>query len=197
MNNSDITIRVASTDDASALLAIYAPYVEATAITFEYIVPSVEEFTRRIRTTLEKYPYLVAEHRDGRLLGYAYASPFKARAAYDWAVETTIYLAPEAKCCGLGRRLYEALEQALKAQNILNLNACISEPEVEDEYLTKQSHRFHEHMGYRLVGEFHLCGYKFNRWYHMIWMEKHIGEHTADQPAVIPFPQLTETRNCD
>ena len=193
---TDIRIRMARWEDAPALLDIFTPYVLQTAVAFNYEPPTLEEFRATMEDRLRRYPYLVAQ-RGGELIGYAYASPFKARAAYDWAVETTIYLAPEAKGCGLGRRLYEALEQALKAQNILNLNACISEPEVEDEYLTKQSHRFHEHMGYRLVGEFHLCGYKFNRWYHMIWMEKHIGEHTADQPAVIPFLQLTETRNCD
>ena len=85
-------IRVAREEDAAALLEIYAPYVLETAITFEYDVPSAEEFAGRIRHTLERYPYLVAEDESGELLGYAYASPFHARPAYDWAVETSFYV---------------------------------------------------------------------------------------------------------
>ena len=91
---------------------------------------------------------------------------------------------------GLGRRLYEAIDVISKAQNILNLNACIGSPETEDEYLTRNSIQFHSHMGYKMVGEFYKCGYKFGRWYNMVWMEKIIGEHPAEPMAVIPFPEL-------
>ena len=129
-------IRVATPQDAGALLAIYAPYVTDTAITFEYEVPSLTEFRERIRHTLERYPYLVME-QDGEILGYAYAGPFKERAAYDWAVETTIYVKQGMKKQGIGRKLYQALEDILIRQNILNLNACIGYPTVEDEYLTR------------------------------------------------------------
>ena len=83
--------------------------------------------------------------------------------------------------------LYGALERALKKQNILNLYACIAWPEEEDEYLTKDSEAFHRRLGYRLAGEFRRCGYKFGRWYHMIWMEKHIGPHPDCPEAVVPF----------
>lgn len=189
MNTAEICIRVARESDAPELLAIYAPYVEKTAITFEYDVPSAEEFAGRIRHTLEKYPYLVAEC-GGELIGYAYASPFKTRAAYDWAVETSIYVKRDRKHSGVGRKLYEALESALRAQRILNVNACIACPEIDDEYLTKDSVDFHAHLGYRMVGQFHQCGYKFGRWYHMVWMEKFIGEHEENQPPVIPFPEV-------
>lgn len=182
----DCLIRVASPKDAEALLRIYAPYVEKTAITFEYDVPSVEEFAGRIARTLERYPYLVAEE-DGAALGYACAGAFNNRAAYDWAVETTVYIAEDAKRRGLGKRLYQALEQALSAQNILNLNACIAYPAQEDPYLTRDSVEFHRRLGYRMVGTFTQCGYKFDRWYDMVWMEKHIGAHAAPQPAVKPF----------
>ena len=185
--NTFITIRTATLSDAQALLNIYAPYVEYTAITFEYDVPSVEEFAFRIKNTLQKYPYLVAE-KNGRLLGYAYASPFHERPAYDWAVETSIYVDQNIKHQGIGRRLHDALEDALRSQGILNMNACIAYPEAEDEYLTKNSVEFHTHMGYRLVGEFHKCGYKFNRWYNMVWMEKLIGEHlTVQEPPKFPL----------
>ena len=186
--NTFITIRTAILSDAQALLNIYAPYVEYTAITFEYDVPSVEEFASRIKNTLQKYPYLVAE-KNGRLLGYAYASPFHERPAYDWAVETSIYVDQNIKHQGIGRRLHDALEDALRSQGILNMNACIAYPPEEDEYLDKNSVEFHTHMGYRLVGEFYKCGYKFHRWYNMVWMEKLIGNHLSDQKPP-KFPAL-------
>ncbi len=91
---------------------------------------------------------------------------------------------------GVGKKLYTALEAVSKAQNILNMNACIGYPETEDPYLTKNSVQFHAHMGYRMVGEFYKCGYKFGTWYNMVWMEKIIGLHTPDPAPVIPFPDL-------
>ena len=188
-----VRIRTATVEDAEAILAIYAPYVTDTAITFEYEVPGIEEFQERIRHTLKRYPYLAAE-KDGVIIGYAYAGPFKERAAYDWAVETTIYVDISRKKMGIGKKLYAALEQSLAQQNILNLNACIGYPEQEDEYLTKNSVEFHKHLGYRLVGEFYQCGYKFGRWYNMVWMEKQIGKHTDDPRPVIPFEELESHR---
>lgn len=184
-------IRVATPEDAEALLDIYAPYVTDTAITFEYEVPSLTEFRKRIRHTLERYPYLVME-QNGEILGYAYAGPFKERAAYDWAVETTIYVKQGMKKQGIGRKLYQALEDTLIRQNILNLNACIGYPTVEDEYLTRNSMEFHQHLGYRLVGQFYRCGYKFGRWYDMVWMEKLVGEHGVEPVRVKPFPELQQ-----
>ena len=182
-------IEKATPQDAAALLEIYAPYVRDTAITFEYEVPSVQEFRHRIEMTLEKYPYIVAE-QNGEILGYAYAGAFKERAAYDWAVEVTIYVRQDNHKAGLGKYLYQALEAICKAQHITNLNACIGYLETDDCYLTKNSAQFHAHLGYRMVGIFHQCGYKFGRWYHMVWMEKIIGEHHAVQEPVIPFSQL-------
>ena len=91
---------------------------------------------------------------------------------------------------GYGKELYEALEKALKAQNITNLYACIGYPEVEDQYLTKNSVQYHEHLGYRFIGTFKKCGYKFNRWYDMVWMEKMIGEHSKNQKEVILFREI-------
>ena len=186
MKNQEITIRTAMPEDAEKLLAIYRPYVLKTAITFEYDVPGVEEFKGRICHTLEKYPYLVAE-QDGALLGYAYVSPFKERAAYDWAVETSIYVDWDKKKMGIGKLLHNALEQVLKQMGILNMEACIGYPEADDEYLTKNSAQFHDHLGYRMVGEFYRCGYKFGRWYNMVWMEKLIGEHGENMEAPKAF----------
>lgn len=181
-------IRIAKAEDAEGLLNIYEPYVRNTAITFEYTVPSVDEFRLRIEHILQKYPYLVAE-RNGVIAGYAYAGPFKGRAAYDRAVETTIYVRQDLKRTGIGRELYYALEKVLSHQNFLNLYACIGYPQVEDEYLTKNSVWFHEHIGYRIVGHFYNCGYKFGRWYDMVWMEKFIGTHTDNPPAVKWFAE--------
>lgn len=171
-----IIIRKIEPEDAAALLSIYAPYVEQTAVTFEYDVPTEEAFRQRMETISAKYPYLVAED-GGRVVGYAYASTFKDRAAYQWSVETSIYVATTERGRGIGRQLHDALERALRSQGILNMNACISYIEPEDEYLTLDSVRFHQHLGYRQVAHFHQCGKKFGRWYDMIWMEKIIGEH--------------------
>lgn len=171
-----LTVREARPDDAQALLDIYAYYVENTAITFEYDVPTVSEFRSRIENTLKKYPYLVAE-RDGDTVGYAYADVFKGRAAYDRSCELSVYVRHGLTRGGVGKALYTELEKKLKAMGMLNLYACIAYPEKEDEYLTRNSAEYHEHLGFVTVGRFHKCGYKFRRWYDMIWMEKIIGEH--------------------
>lgn len=185
-------IRIAREEDAAGLLEIYRPYVTDTAITFEYEVPSAEEFRERIRSTLEKYPYFV-EEKNGRIEGYAYAGAFKGRAAYDWAVETSIYVDGDTRRNGVGRALYEALEKALRLQGIRNAEACIAAPRGQDPYLNEDSIRFHEHSGYRMVGRFEKCAYKFHRWYDMVWMEKFIGDHPEAPvvlPPVLPFREL-------
>lgn len=189
MPKMPIIIRTATPEDAPAILTIYAPYVVQTAITFEYEIPSLEDFTERIIHTLKRYPYLVAIC-DSEIVGYAYVGPFHARPAYDWTVETSIYVRMDCKRKGIGHALYEALEEILKRQGILNMEACIAYPELPDEYLTRDSVFFHEKNGYRMVGEFYQCGFKFNRWYNMVWMEKLIGEHTVRQAPIIPFPEL-------
>ena len=190
---NDIRIRTATKADVPAMLAIYAPYVRETAISFEYEVPSVGEFEGRLTRTLARYPWLVAE-QDGNLLGYAYASAFHPRKAYDWCAEASIYVAQEARGRGIGAGLYQRLETLLKRQNILLLYACIARPPQEDARLTCASIRFHTRMGYRSVGEFPRCGFKFGTWYDMVWMEKRLAE-PADPPApVIPFPEADKER---
>lgn len=190
---ADITFRTATEDDAGRLLEIYAYYVEQTAITFEWTVPTLEEFAGRMRRTLEKYPYIVAEE-GGRIVGYAYAGSFVGREAYSWSVETTIYLDAAERHHGAGKKLYLALEETLRRMGIINLNACIGYPcGADDEHLTRNSAQFHEHLGYRLVGEFHRCGYKFGRWYDMVWMEKMLGDHPDAPEPVLPFPAIRES----
>ncbi len=167
-------IRNCRLDDAEALVKIYAPYVEKTAISFEYEVPSVDEFRGRIENIMQKYPYIVAEE-DGKILGYAYAGVFKARKAYDHCVETTIYVAEDAHRKGVGRALYEELETRLKAMGVINLNACIGWIDTPNEHLDHTSPLFHERLGYKKCAHFHRCGYKFGEWFDMIWMEKLLG----------------------
>ena len=181
-----IELRDASMADAERLLDIYDYYVKNTAITFEYKTPTLDEFRSRMARITKRYPYLIIL-RDGQIQGYAYAGPFVGRAAYDWSCEMTIYLDHRARKQGLGRQLYTAMEQALKKMGILNLYACIGYPKTPDAYLTTNSANFHAHLGYVEVGRFHQCGYKFGRWYDMIWMEKIIGAHKETQAPILEY----------
>lgn len=185
----ELTFRNAVLDDAERILEIYRYYVEKTAITFEWTVPTLEEFKARMRRTMEKFPYIVALE-DKKIIGYSYVGPFKEREAYGWAVETTIYLDSEKRHCGAGKKLYLAMEEILRRMHILNLNACIGYPKQDDEYLTKNSAQFHEHLGYTLAGKFHDCGYKFGKWYDMVWMEKMIGNHSSNPEKVLNFNEI-------
>lgn len=185
----NITIRVASVKDATKLLEIYAYYVAKTAITFEFEVPTLEDFQNRIETTLQNYPYLVAEV-DGDIAGYVYAGRFRARAAYDWSASTSIYLSGKYQRMGIGKMLYERLEELLQKQNVINLYAGVADPVEEDEYLTRNSERFHEAMGYKTVARFNKCGSKFGRWYNLLEMEKIIGGHCCPPKEFIPFRDL-------
>ena len=187
----DYTIRVAAIGDAEAMLAIYKPYVEETAITFETAVPSPDEFRSRVGETIARYPWILAESAQEGIVGYAYAGPFKRRTAYDWSVETSIYLRRDIRGRGLGRQLYLELEGLLRQMGIRNLNACIAcTDRAGDPFLSNESILFHEKLGYTLVGTFHKCGFKLGRWYDMVWMEKAIGAHDGAPTPVIPFSQL-------
>ena len=185
-------IRDARPEDAARLVEIYGYYVENTAITYEYVTPSVGEFRGRIEKTLRRYPYLVAEE-NGALLGYAYASPIEIRPAADWSCEVSIYLDRDARGRGLGRVLYEALEAALGRMGICNLYARIALPEPPDEYLTANSAEFHAHLGYREAGILHHCGQKFGRWYHLLYMEKQIAPHAPNTPPIRSYLDSKET----
>lgn len=181
-------IRQAVVDDAREILNIYAPYVRETAITFEYDVPTLMDFRERIRTILKKYPYLVAS-QDGEIIGYAYLNAFHPREAYQYCAEISIYLKKGVWGQGVGRRLYEALEHIAKAQHIRNIYACIACADQEDEYLTHNSVYFHKHLGFKRIAFFERCGYKFDRWYHMIYMEKILNTDEKVEP-LIPYPEL-------
>ena len=159
-------IRIATEADVPAILDIYAPYVKETTITFEYDVPTEEEFYNRFRRITADFPWIVWEEK-GEILGYAYACrPFE-RAAYAWCAEPSIYLKPEAQGKGIGRKLYEALEELLKRLGYRVLLALITGENF-------RSLRFHERLGYRSAGELISCGYKFEKWLSVFWMEKQL-----------------------
>ncbi|HFI0667770.1 TPA: N-acetyltransferase family protein [Streptococcus suis] len=159
-----IVIRNAQVEDAANLVAIYAPYVEKTAITFETQVPAVEDFANRIEKTLKKFPYLVAVE-EGQIVGYAYASTYYARAAYDWTVEMSVYVQKEARGKGIGTLLYTALEEELTARGFKNFLACIALPNLA-------SIAMHEKRGYQQVAHFKKVGYKFGTWHDIVWLQK-------------------------
>lgn len=186
---SKLFVRVVSIDDAAELADIYKPYVVNTAVSFEYIAPDIQEFKGRIIEKLKKYPYLVAEY-SGEIVGYAYVSEFLPRPAYKHSVETTVYIKEGFHGKGVGKSLYLALEKILKLQNVLSLNACIACADVPDETLNNSSMLFHSKMGYRYVGRFNASGYKFGRFYDMIWMEKLIAEPTLPFDEFLPFSEV-------
>ena len=164
-------IRNATLEDAPRLVEIYSYYVEKTAISFEYETPTVEQFQARMARTSKHYPYLVAV-LNGEIAGYAYAKSFIERAAYKFCAELTIYIDKNFRRQGIGGALYRQLEKNLREMGIKNLYVCVGYPEIEDEYLTLNSVKFHDHSGFKICGKFTNCGYKFNRHYSMVWMEK-------------------------
>jgi phosphinothricin acetyltransferase len=166
-------IRDASIEDAKRLVEIYSYYVLNTAVSFEYEVPSAEEFKDRIKKINEKYPYMVSI-KDNRIVGYVYASAYSVRSAYDWTVATSIYIDRDYRRQGIGRMLYKELEERLKAQGIVNILAGAAFCEQEDEYLSHDSYKFHLKEGYSKVAHMKGVGKKFGRWYDLLWLQKKI-----------------------
>lgn len=176
-----ITLRKAKIEDGVALASIYKYYVENTAITFEYIAPNGDEFSERIAHKTEKYPFIIAEE-NGKPIGYAYASEYRERAAYSWDVETSVYVDTQHQGHGIGKRLYSALEELLKLQNVVNMYACITYP-------NQHSVAMHEAFGFEYIGRFHSAGYKFGKWRDVSWFGKQI-THPAEPLPVVPYPAL-------
>ena len=166
-----ICVRAATPQDAEQLLEIYTPFViskdcSLSNVSFELTAPSLAEFRQRIVDISSKYPYLVGE-KDGQILGYVYCHPYRERLAYQWSVEVTIYLAPAGQGKGLGRVLYEAMEEILRLQGITMLYSCIT-------LGNEHSIKMHEALGYRLIGTFSKSGYKNGQWLDTVWLEKQL-----------------------
>lgn len=169
--NTELKIRDARLDDAQRLVEIYAPYITETAVSFEYEVPTVDEFKSRIKKIREKYPYLVCE-KNGIIVGYVYASAYSKREAYDWTAVTSIYVDKNCRRMGVGSLLYSQLEKRLKKIGIENLLAGVAYCEREDNYLSKDSYLFHTKEGYVMAGHLKDVGKKFDRYYDLLWLQK-------------------------
>jgi L-amino acid N-acyltransferase YncA len=161
-----ITTRTARVSDAKAIQEIYAPIVQQTAISFEESAPPVEEMAKRIAECLETHAYLVAE-KGGQVVGYAYGSPHRARAAYRRSVDTTVYIAAECRRAGVGRALYGALLPQLQQRGFHAAFAGIALP-------NEGSVRLHEAVGFEHIGVYREVGFKFDRWHDVGWWQRRL-----------------------
>ena len=180
-----MSIRIANENDILPMLEIYRPFVEQTAISFEYETPTAAAFLQRFREITKQFPWLVWEEA-GCVLGYAYAAAPFERAAFSWCAEPSIYLAPQARGKGIGRRLYAALEDALHRQGYQVLYAIITSD-------NEPSIAFHEALGYQFLAQFPSCGFKNGNWHGVTWMEKRLAfvEMPTDMPT--PFSAVGNT----
>ena len=176
-----MAIRQATVQDLPRILEIYGPYIENTAISFEYTVPTLEDFTQRFLGITDQFPWLVWEE-SGVILGYAYGSAPFERAAYQWCSEASIYLCPEAQGKGIGKKLYAALEALLQKQGYKKVYAIITTA-------NEPSIAFHRAVGYRHTATMPNCGYKFGNWYGTVWMEKELNAWDAPPREPVPANQ--------
>lgn len=181
-----VHIRSALDSDIPAILSIYKPYVEGTAITFEYAVPSLNEFTNRFHTIADKYPWLVCEV-DGEIAGYAYAGPVFERMAYQWNAELSIYLAPKYYKRKIGTALYYCLFDLLYLQGYYKLISLITSA-------NKVSIKLHEALGFTEFACFKNTGYKFNQWHDVTWLEKDLRDYQTNVIAPISIHQIQASK---
>ncbi len=175
------SIRMATPEDAAALLSIYAPLVRETAITFELELPTVDAFRHRIRDTLARHPWLVCEHH-GDLIGYAYAASHRARAAYRWSVETSTYVHAAYRRRGVARALYRSLLAMLTVQGFYSAYAGTTLPNTPSVAL-------HQSLGFKPVGTFHAVGYKLGKWHDVAWWQRALQHHYS---AAISLPRTPQ-----
>lgn len=166
MHPMSYLIRLAEEQDAGHILAIYKPFIENTAVSFEKEVPSVDEFWQRINTILEEWPWLVCEI-DGVITGYAYASNHRERASYQWTKEVSVYVHPDHQGKGVAKALYRSLLACLELQGVRNVLAGATVP-------NPGSEGFHHSLGFTDVGTYHNIGFKFGKWHHVQWWEKQL-----------------------
>ena len=174
-------IRFAKISDSESLLRIYAQYIE-TPVTFEYRLPSADEFAGRIADISGEYPYLICVER-GKIVGYAYAHRQKEREAYQWNAELSVYLDRDFTSKGLGKALYGALMDVLRLQGIKTVYGVVTLP-------NEKSERLHEGMGFRISGTHRRTGYKYGRWHDVRWFEKQIGPYEAEPTPFCPIREI-------
>jgi L-amino acid N-acyltransferase YncA len=183
-----ITLRIATANDADQVLEIYAPFCVATPVSFETEAPSSEEINRRITTTLEFFPWLVAEE-EGRVLGYAYASRHRERAAYRWSADVSAYVREDARGKGLGRALYTSIFAILRLQGIHNILAGITLP-------NPASVALHEVMGMRPIGLYSHIGYKCGEWHDVGWWQLALPARGGEPLEPLSFPSIRSGAEC-
>lgn len=179
-------IRLASREDSAEILDIYAPFITDSVITFECEVPTIEEFTKRIAKIQKRYPWLVCEY-NGSIVGYAYASQYSERAAYDWSVDFSVYINPEYHGRNIGKALYFSLFELLKLQGFFNAYAGVAVPNAKSEGL-------HESFGFKPIGIYKKVGYKLGSWHDVKWYGIEIAEHafSPEKPKSIGEISSTE-----
>jgi phosphinothricin acetyltransferase len=163
MMKREFSFRLAVPEDAAQMLDIYSRYVTETAVTFEYDVPTVTEFENRIRKISERFPWIVCE-TDGRIVGYAYASEYRERAAFRWSCELSVYVADVFQGHGIGKVLYRVLLDVLRLQGYRTAVACVTYPNAV-------SDAFHRGLGFEYTGIFPNVGYKLGRWWGVSWYQ--------------------------
>ncbi len=171
--------------DAEDIAAIYAPIVRETAISFESAPPSADAMTGRIETILPTHPWLVAV-RDDQVLGYVYAGEHRARAAYRWSVDVTVYVAVEARGGGVARTLYQSLLGVLKAQGFHSAFAGIALPNTASVAL-------HESVGFKPLGVYREVGHKFGKWHDVGWWQLSLSEGAEAPSEPLPFQDFRKT----
>lgn len=187
--SSSAVIRLAAARDAEQIAAIYAPNVTDKIISFELEPPSADEMRRRIEVTLQRYPWLVCE-RQGRVLGYAYASAHGSRAAYQWSVDVSVYVHEEAQRTGVGRALYTSLIAALRLQGFYNAYAGATLP-------NPASVGLHESVGFRPVGVYRGVGYKMGAWHDVGWWHLSLRERRGDPAPPAELPSVLGSEEWD
>ena len=181
----EIILRPATEDDAAEMLALYAPYVIQTTVSSEYEPPSLEEFLGRMRSYTTRLPWLTCTV-DGEVVGYGYASPHRTRAAYQWSVETSIYVAPEWHRHGIAGAIYAALFELLSMQGYYNIYVGITSP-------NERSMKFHKAMGFIISGAYQESMYKFGQWRDVLWMGKSLRPHEGEPQPTVPFPEIKDS----
>jgi L-amino acid N-acyltransferase YncA len=181
---SPTRLRIASPADAPAIHAIYAPLIDATTISFETRDPGVPEMQNRIATTLARHPWLVAIDGKDRLIGYAYAGAHRAREAYQWSVDVSVYVAADAYRLGIGKRLYRALFGVLRAQGFVNAFAGIALP-------NNASIGLHEALGFKPIGVYRNVGYKLGAWRDVGWYQLALTNSPASPSPTRTFSSLS------
>ena len=188
-NPMGASIRFALPEDSEQIAAIYAPFCTHTAVSFECVAPTASEIAERIRRITERLPWLVLDE-DGRIAGYVYAGPHRERAAYQWSVDVTAYVASEYRRRGVGSALYTALFRVLAAQGYFKAYAGVTLP-------NPASERLHESLGFKRIGEYRGVGYKLGAWHDVRWYQRTLQPECSDPPAPRGVQGITQSAHWD